>query len=253
MNESEKKDLLNLVINTVEKAGKAVSGFGYAESVFSFSYENSKEIKAVADSVLEEIILDELRLAEISVLSEESGECFSDFIGDYQFIVDPLDGTFNYLNNLGPCAISIGLWGKSGPVLGAVFDISNKQLYYGGGGLGAFTNKSDINVSSISEKSEAVICTGFPVSMDLDNDEQMSAFWNSIKLFSKVRMIGSASMSLINVARGSADAYMERDIMIWDVAAGLAIVSGAGGKIEYTRGRVTNSLFVKATNNKIII
>jgi len=253
MNETEKIALLDLLRNTAEKAGEIVSSFGSAEKSFTYSPENKKEIKSIADSVLEELILAELRIARIPVLSEESGECFSDFVGNYRFVVDPLDGTFNYLRGLGPCAISIGLWGESGPVLGAVFDITTQKSYYGGEGLGAFVGAKNINVSSTLKKEESAICTGFPVRMDLEDNTEMQEFWGLIKPFSKVRMIGSASMSLINVARGSADAYMEKDIMVWDVAAGLAIVSGAGGRIEYTDGRINNSLFVKATNNKIII
>jgi myo-inositol-1(or 4)-monophosphatase len=85
----------------------------------------------------------------------------------------------------------------------------------------------------------------------MESQETAENFWHSISKFSKVRMIGSASMSLVYVAKGSSDVYLEDEIMIWDVAAGLAIVEGAGGVISIDLGTVNNALRVSASNERL--
>ena len=95
-----------------------------------------------------------------------------------------------------------------------------------------------------------VLCSGFPsrFKFSLDNIK----IYNSLfKKFGKIRMLGAASISLLQVAKGSADAYSENDIMLWDVGAGLAIVEGAGGSIKMIKGNIKNSIKVSASNGII--
>ena len=95
------------------------------------------------------------------------------------------------------------------------------------------------------------MCTGLPAHMDLNDNKLTANFWSPLLTFSKVRMIGSAAMSLVNVASGKADCYIEHEIMIWDVAAGIALVEGAGGKVIYSYGSRENSMNVIATNKNL--
>ena len=96
--------------------------------------------------------------------------------------------------------------------------------------------------------SDAVLCTGFPVNYSYSKDN-VNNFVINVQNYKKIRLFGSAAMSLSFVACGRVDAYIEDDIMIWDVAAGIAIVKAAGGQVNFTNGRLNNSLIVRATNN----
>ena len=191
--------------------------------------ENPKEIKALADSVLERDILDGLAPTGLSILSEESGYIPAKRTSTYWFIVDPLDGTFNFVKGLGPCAVSIALWDDQKPIFGVIYDLTERQLVWGGAGIGAYADGQRVSVSETSSQARASICTGFPARFDVARDHAMQEFWKMVSPYAKVRMLGCAAASLLHVARGSADAYSEQDIMLWDVAAGLAIVEGAGG------------------------
>ena len=192
--------------------------------------ELPKEIKAGADTVLEKYILQKLASTGLPVLSEESGFIQGQKESRYMFIIDPLDGTFNFVKDLGPCAVSIALWHDKKPIFGVIYNIVEKKLYWGGNALGAYCDDKSISVSSTSNTEQASICTGFPVRFDVENDNGMQNFWRLIKPYAKVRMLGSAAVSLLNVAKGSADVYSEQNIMLWDVAAGIAIVEGEIGR-----------------------
>ena len=118
---------------------------------------------------------------------------------------------------------------------------------WGGVGFGAFADKDSIKVSGVDDSSKAVLCSGFPSRFDFSSKSIEKSF-KIYTEFGKVRMLGAASLSILQVARGSADAYIERDIMIWDVAAALAILQGAGGEFSISPGRFENSHDIFASN-----
>jgi myo-inositol-1(or 4)-monophosphatase len=232
-------ELLDLSKSIATQAGlRLLDSIDQDYKGYSRSLENPKEIKALADTVLEKEILQALMPVGFPVLSEESGYLNDEYKPEYWFIVDPLDGTFNFVKGLGPCAISIALWQDQKPIFGVIYNILEKQLFWGGKELGAFCEGQDISVSETRKIADASICTGFPVRLDVADESTLQYFWRMVSPFSKVRMIGSAAVSLVNVARGNADVYSERNIMLWDVAAGLAIVEGAGG--EYVLEKAGN-------------
>lgn len=216
-----------------------------------YSSSVPREIKAEADAVLDQLILRELLPLGLPVLSEESGYIQGRNHDDLWFIVDPLDGTYNFVRNLGPSAVSIALWRHDQPVFGAIYDLVAGRLYWGGPNLGAYCDEVPIQVSSVTNLVEAAICTGFPARFDREDLTATVDFQRLAKPFGKVRMIGSAAMSLVNVANGSAEAYTERRIMLWDVAAGLAIVRGAGGRASATPLGKDWSCVADATNGRV--
>jgi myo-inositol-1(or 4)-monophosphatase len=135
------------------------------------------------------------------------------------------------------------------PKLGVIFDFNSDLLYAGIIGEGAWCNDTLIAVSNESKKSNSIICTGFPVYSSFD-DKSISNFISEIQDFKKVRLLGSAALSLAFVASGCIEVYKEKNIAIWDVAAGLAIVKAAGGKIYFHfENNIGN---VCADNSKII-
>ena len=207
-----------------------------------------KEVKLIADRELNFVMLQKLKkLSSFNILSEENDEKVLNK-NDYNWILDPLDGSFNYLRGIPLYCISLGLWMGNEPILGVIYDLTQDDIYHGIIGENAYKNKIKISVSRVNLSSDAVLCTGFPVNYSYSKDNVIN-FVNNVQNYKKIRLFGSAAMSLSFVACGRVDAYIEDDIMIWDVAAGIAIVKAAGGQVDFTNGRLNNSLIVRATNN----
>ncbi|MDO8788897.1 MAG: inositol monophosphatase family protein [Sulfuritalea sp.] len=213
---------------------------------------HGKEIKLAADRILDDILLKQLLPTGISLLSEESGLVRQGVDKDLTWIIDPLDGTVNYLRGIGPSAISVALWRGGCPLFGVLYSLNADVLSWGGKGLGAWSHETPIQVSSIAHANQAVVATGVPARFQTDDDEKVSRFCKLITKFNKVRMIGSAASSLLLVAQGNADAYVEDQIMIWDVAAGLAILQGAGGVFAIDQESQTSPCRVLASNEHLL-
>jgi myo-inositol-1(or 4)-monophosphatase len=216
-----------------------------------------RDIKISADREIESYIVSELRkYFEYPILAEESGLSEQPLSIDnsvgYKWIVDPLDGSLNFSRGIPICCVSIALWQETNPLLGIIYDFTHDELFTGIVGSGAWLNSKAITVSKVSQKSKAVICSGFPVSTNF-TDLALREFVNNVQIYKKVRMIGSAALSLAYVASGRVDCYIENDIKIWDVAAGLALVSAAGGSANCVPSKNKNILRVEASNGLIDI
>ena len=213
---------------------------------------NPRDTKLKADIKSEKLILDILNSeSSYPVLAEETGKT-SDDLGDIFWVVDPLDGTANYNRNIPICCVSIGLVKNMKPLIGVIFDFNNDDIFVGDNvnNLARLNNK-DIKVSDIQKKTDGVLITGLPFNTDY-SDEALGKLISDMQAWKKVRMIGSAAMSLNYVSNGFYDAYFERDIMFWDVAAGLAILEGAGGQFKSFQKEKKYSLDVFATNKLLI-
>jgi myo-inositol-1(or 4)-monophosphatase len=245
--------LLDLVKSTVSRAAeRLLEQMAPGDLHYVHSPEHRREIKAIADTAMEQEILAGLAGARLSILSEESGYIASPQDTPRRFIVDPLDGTFNFVKGLGPSAISVALWEEDRPIFGVIYRLTERQLAWGGRGIGAFIDGRSISVSNTSEPSLASICTGFPVRLDMESEPNMYGFWRTVKPYAKVRMLGSAAASLVHVAQGAADLYAESSIMLWDVAAGVAIVEGAGGQCVLNRNGAQWTYDVIAANPTLL-
>ena len=211
-----------------------------------------RDVKVLADRTLESIILG--RLSEDSqfpVLSEEAGYLEGDKQKqDYLWIVDPMDGSVNFSRGIPFNCVSIALWKGMDPLLGVIYDFHHKEMFSGLVGNGAWLNNSPIMTSQVAEQKHAILCTGFPVRTDFSN-KSLNDFVQKIKEYKKVRLLGSASISLAYVACGRVDAYSENDIMLWDVAAGIALVKAAGGIVRYSPTQNANILRVFAGNQHL--
>ena len=192
------------------------------------------------------------------ILSEESREQpdFSEF-EDYFWIIDPLDGTLNFSRFIPISCISIALWQKQKPVIGIIYDFYHDEMFTGvvekseiSSKKGAWLNKEKIMTSQVKNEDQGVICTGFPSWRNYGTESLLKSV-KKVQDWKKVRLIGSAALSLAWAACGRVDAYMEEDIRIWDVAAGLALVKAAGGDICFKSTGRTNYVTAIATNKKI--
>ncbi len=243
---NEISNYLDIALDVV-RAGS--SEFNQNISKYKKIEENlGKEVKLTADRELNFVMLQKLKkLSSFNILSEENDEKVLNQ-NEYNWILDPLDGSFNYLRGIPIYCISLGLWMGNEPILGVIYDLIEDDIYHGIIGENAYKNKKQISVSRVNISSDAVLCTGFPVNYSYSKDNVIN-FVNNVQNYKKIRLFGSAAMSLSFVACGRVDAYIEENIMIWDVAAGIAIVKAAGGQVNFTNGRLNNSLIVRATNN----
>jgi len=150
---------------------------------------------------------------------------------DYRWVIDPLDGTTNFIHGLPPYAISIGLMHKDEVIVGVVFEVVASECFYAWKGSKAYLNGNEIRVTKASKVADSLIATGFPY-FDFD---RMKGFMGSLEhLFMNshgVRRIGSAATDLAYVACGRFEVFYEYNLNPWDVAAGSLIVQQAGGKV----------------------
>ncbi|MBE9585355.1 inositol monophosphatase [Mucilaginibacter sp. JRF] len=249
MSETNLLPQLELAVKAAIEAGKLLLKTEDAEVVINSSI--GKDIKLAADVESEQLIVKILsEESDFDILSEESGFVKNADAEGYRWIVDPLDGSLNYSRDIDIYCVSIGLWKNNEPVLGVVYDFLHERMYKGLVGTGAFINDKPITVSAVEQKKDSILTTGFPVYSTLDQSN-MNAFITNVQEFKKVRLFGSAAMSLVHVAKGSAEAYTENNIALWDVAAGLAILKAAGGSFTAEEGKGPLYLNVYASNGKI--
>jgi len=217
---------------------------------YRFPTGSLREPKAKVDTIVEAAILEILRPSGVAILSEEVGDYQLNDHSDLRFVVDPIDGTYNLVRGVGPAVISIGLFCANRPVFGVMSIFPSNELVWGGKDLGSFVNGRSFNVSPTTKMHQAIVCAGFPARFDFLEDQAALKYVQQIRRFGKVRMLGSAAFSLYQVANGSADVYYEKEIMLWDVAAGLAILEGAGGQFSLTPGNSVGAVTVFASNGR---
>jgi len=148
----------------------------------------------------------------------------------YNWVIDPIDGTTNFIHGLYPFAISVALMEDDEVVIGVVYEFGLKECFYAWKGSQAFLNDTIITVSKVSSVSDSLIATGFPYT----NFKYMEEFFNSLKYFMEnshgLRRLGSAATDIVYVASGRFDGFYEYGLKAWDVAAATFILERAGGK-----------------------
>jgi myo-inositol-1(or 4)-monophosphatase len=190
-----------------------------------------KDIKLAADRQAEDTVVGILRRnSDLSILSEETGEIGAIHTPDQPlWVVDPIDGSYNYKRGIPACCVSVALWAKRTPLLGVIYDFTREELFAAVVNEGAWLNRDRIRVANARRRREAVLFTGLPVGSKY-TARGFGRLAREMGAYKKVRMIGSAALSLAYVACGRGDAYHEDGIMLWDVAAGLALLRAAGGR-----------------------
>ncbi|MBL9138394.1 MAG: hypothetical protein JNK85_21175 [Verrucomicrobiales bacterium] len=227
-----------------------IAGLAQAREVRS---NQGKDLKLRADIEAEQVIFRRLRDGSAyPILSEENGADAGLRSDQVFWVVDPLDGTVNYSRGLPLACVSIGLWRGDEPLLGVVHDLASGHCYSGVVGTGAWCEGDVMQVSAVTEPAQGILTTGFPSSRD-HGDASLTAFVRGVQGFKKVRLLGSAALSLAWLAAGRVDAYREDDIWLWDVAAGLALVKAAGGEIQVQAGKSPWQRCVRAANGRIPI
>jgi myo-inositol-1(or 4)-monophosphatase len=214
----------------------------------------SGDLVTAADKASEKAILEVLRrhVPEHGILAEESGK-LGDSTSQYLWAIDPLDGTTNFAHQYPPFGVSIGLLIEGVPQVGVVFDPFHNELFRGAKGLGATRNRQPIRVSETVELRNSLLVTGFAYDRRETPDNNYAEFCHLTHLTQGVRRSGSASIDLCYVSCGRLDGYWERGLSPWDLAAGVVILSEAGGKITAYDGSPwkIESGRILATNGKL--
>jgi myo-inositol-1(or 4)-monophosphatase len=189
-----------------------------------------RDVKLKIDQDTEELIKKEISSrSNLPILGEESG--YSEELGDIFWVIDPLDGTSNYLRNIPISCVAIAVIHKLDPVVGVINDFNNNHLYFAHEGIPAFMNNQNLQVSQVTSKAEGTLITGIPAKTHY-SDEEFKSMIQEFQEWKKIRMIGSAAMASAYVAAGKVDTYKENGIFLWDIAAGAALVKSAGGTIS---------------------
>lgn len=161
---------------------------------------------------------------------------------DYIWIIDPLDGTTNFIHNLTPHAISIALQYKSKTVLGVIYELGGDEMFYSWEGSPVFCNKKEITVTSTQHISDGLIATGFHINDFEKLHKHLKVIEHIVKNSHGIRRHGSAATDLAYIAAGRFDGFFEYGLSVWDVAAGAFLVEQAKGKVTDYKGE-NNYLF----------
>lgn len=222
---------MTIMIRAAEKAGRSlIRDFGEVENL-QVSKKGPGDFVSAADRRSEEIIFEELKKArpKSSFLMEESGKVEGED-PDLKWIIDPLDGTTNFLHGLPHWCISIALQTKGVLTHGLIFDPVKDDMFMAERSKGAFLKRKRLRVSGRTKFEMAAIITGAPQRSIQGSGKQFMAEYNAIQsLGGNMRRFGAAALDLAYVAAGRADAFWERNLKPWDVAAGILIVKEAGG------------------------
>ncbi|MGR3269337.1 inositol monophosphatase [Thalassococcus profundi] len=228
---------LNIMIKAARKAGRSlVKDFREVENL-QVSMKGAGDFVSRADLAAEKILREELMGARPTYgwLAEESGETDGQD-PTRRWIVDPLDGTTNFLHGLPHWAISIALEHKGQIVAGVVFDPAKDEMFYAEKGSGAWLNDSKrMRVSGRTRMIEAIFATGVPFAAKHTLPATLKDLAKLMPECAGVRRYGSAALDLAYVAAGRYDGYWERELKIWDIAAGLLIASEAGALVQGVR------------------
>jgi myo-inositol-1(or 4)-monophosphatase len=251
---------INVAVRAARAAGNVILRYINRVEGLAVEEKSRHDYVSEVDRLAEAEIVKELRRAypDHAVLGEESGKVGK---ADKVWVVDPLDGTHNYLRGFPHYSVSIGFMDRGDLVYGVIYDPLRDELFTASRGDGAFLNDRRIRVSKREGLSGAILCTGFPPRQHQHLDAQFAISRELLREADDLRRTGSAALDLAYVACGRLDGYFEPGLQPWDMAAGCLLVREAGGKFCDFAGRdgmpangnlIAGNLTVAAAMAKII-
>jgi len=246
---------MNIIHKACMKASKSlIRDFGEIEKL-QVSLKGPGDFVSAADKRSEKIIIEELSKAhpDYGILSEESGEINKDN-KEKRWIIDPIDGTSNFLNGIPQFAISVAYEEKGKIICGMIFDPIKNEMFFAEKGSGAFLNNSRIRVSNKKSLKESMLVTGGPRYSSKKRESIFKEYNNISNMVNvPIRKFGSAALDLANVACGRFDGFWQWELSYWDIAAGLIILEESGGFVDFLEKdeKVLTKKNIIATNSKI--
>jgi myo-inositol-1(or 4)-monophosphatase len=174
-------------------------------------------------------------------------------VAEYSWVLDPVDGTTNFAHGLPIFCASLSLEHHGQPIVAAIFDPTRQELFTAQRGVGAWLNGAPLRVSTADRLIDALLCTGFPYSVQQKPEELVGLFAHFLGVSRAVRRLGSAALDLCYVAAGRFDGFWESKLNPWDISAGALIVQEAGGMATTTSGQPFNSRLgnIVASNGRL--
>jgi myo-inositol-1(or 4)-monophosphatase len=245
---------INLITRACMKASRfLIRDFGEIENL-QVSTKGPGDFVTSADKRTEKILIDELQKAhpEYGIVTEEAG-IINKTNKKNRWIIDPIDGTLNFLNGVPQFAISIGYEENGEIKCGVIFNPILNEMFCAEKGNGAYLNNGRIRVSNKKKINDALLVTGGPAGASKIKDKIFSEYIKISNNVSHVRKFGSAALDMAYVACGRFDGFWQRELKYWDIAAGIIILKEAGGLVDFFENDASSPLKknVLATNSNI--
>jgi len=227
-------DILRFAEDIARQAGAVVKdGYG---NVRHIQQKGVIDLVTEFDKRSEEVVVSNIqqRFPDHAILAEESGH--NNTISEYQWVIDPLDGTTNFAHGIPVFCVTIALLRNNTPVLGVAYDPLRNEMFSAELGQGATLNNHPIHVSSQAELGQAVISTGFPYDLRINSRNNLTQFVHFQLRTLSVRHMGCAALDCAWTAMGRLDGYWEFAVKPWDIGAGALIVREAGGRATAVDG-----------------
>ncbi|QKJ22011.1 inositol monophosphatase family protein [Poseidonibacter lekithochrous] len=243
------------LIEIVKEAGEILKDgyFSKKDVTFKATKDMVTKYDVAVENFLKKRFLEEFR--DFNVIAEESDNTDLEF--NNSIIVDPIDGTTNFVNKVPHTCISVGVYKDKKPFIGIVYNPILDELYTAVVGEGAYLNDEKIQVSDENDFQKSLLSTGFPYSNATNQDDLNDVIKKMKDILPRcqdIRRLGSAAIDLCFVARGTYEGYYEMNLKAWDVSAGLIILQEAGGVVTTLDGSdytLFEDKYIVASNNHI--
>jgi len=228
--------MLNVAVKAARRAATIINRASLNLERLQIDRKQHNDFVTEVDKAAEEAIIETLNEAypNHGFLAEESGELLNN--SDHIWIIDPLDGTTNFIHGFPQYAVSIALSVNGVLQQAVIYDPNRDELFSASKGAGAYVDRRRLRVASQIKLENALIGTGFPYRQDQDVDQYLKIFAEMTRQCAGLRRPGAASLDLAYVAAGRYDGFFESELKPWDMAAGALIITEAGGLVGNYRG-----------------
>jgi len=247
--------ILSIAIKAARRAGSVINRATLDGAILDVRSKNTNDFVTQVDKGAEEAAIGVIRSAypDHAILAEESGENLGGKRADYRWIIDPLDGTTNFIHGFPQYCVSIGIEHRGALAHAVVYDPGKNELFTASKGRGAFLNDRRLRVTRCQKLADALVGTGFPFKELSRVDPYLRQLRTVMSSCAGVRRAGSAALDLAYVAAGRLDAFWEMGLSPWDMAAGALLIQEAGGLVGDLKGEQSflNSGDVAAATPKV--
>jgi myo-inositol-1(or 4)-monophosphatase len=227
----------DLLVETARQAGDFIFQEAQKFNTGAIEYKDVNNVVSYVDKEAEKLIVDRLRSFDVSIgfITEEETAQTEDISG-YNWIIDPLDGTANFVHGVPHYSVSLALAKGNEVLVGVVYHIPNKETYSAVSGQGAFKGDIQLKVTSLEKLNQTLLATGFPYYKFEEMYKYVKILEELMQNTHGLRRFGSAALDLAYVAEGRFDGFFEYNLNSWDMAAGVLLVKEAGGTVSDFEG-----------------
>ena len=246
------KPAVTIMVKAARAAGNVLLRHMHRLDALNVVEKDRMDYASEVDGLAEAEIVKELRrtMPECAILGEETGASGK---GRLTFVIDPLDGTSNYLRGIPHFCVSIALVDNGEPIHGVVFDPLRNELFTASKGSGAVLNEKRIRVADRKDLAGTMLVTGFPPRERARAGAQLECIRELLRDAEDIRRTGSAALDLAYVAAGRCDGYFEAGVQPWDIAAGILLVREAGGRVCDFRGAATGPVDARGIGSRQLV